>query len=214
MGVQFGTGVFSVQETALYLGLSNRKVNRWINEIWNTRIVTEQKETYSWGEGKFQSLNFLTLIEFYTFYQLRNHNISVNKIITAHKVIQEKLSTPYPFASSKILTDGCKVLFEEDSSIIDAEPGLQTNIQGIILPFCTRIEFGNDLLAKRFWPKGTNVDVVIDPSHQFGQPTVPNTNILARQLYNLYKGGETPEFIASLYGITTKKVTDSISLFN
>lgn len=214
MGAQFGTGVFSIQETALYLGLSNRKVKRWINDIWNTRIELDDKEVYSWGEGKSQSLNFLTLIEFYTFYQLRNHSISVGKILTAHKVIRETLHTPYPFASSKILTDGCKVFFEENHSIIDAEPGLQMNIEGIILPFCTRIEFGSDSLAKRFWPKGTNVDVVIDPSHQFGQPTIPNTNILARQLFNLYKGGESPEFIAALYGITEKHVNDAIFMFN
>ncbi len=214
MSIQFGSGVFSIQETSLFLGLSNPKVKRWLDEIWNTRITSAKNETYSWGDGRYKTLNFLTLIEFYTFYQLRNQNISVKKIIMAHDVIQEKLNTPYPFASSKILTDGCKVLFEEDNSIIDAEPGLQTNIQGVILPFCTRIEFGDDFLAKRFWPRGSNVNVVIDPSHQFGQPTVPNTNILARQLYNLYKGGESPEFIAALYKISKKEVFDSISLFN
>ena len=214
MSVQFGSGVFSIQETSLFLGLSNPKVKRWLDEIWNTRITSTHSNAYSWGDGRYKTLNFLTLIEFYTFYQLRNHNISVNKIIMAHDVIQEKLNTPYPFASSKILTDGCKVLFEENNSIIDAEPGLQTNLQGIILPFCTRIEFGDDFLAKRFWPRGSDVNVVIDPSHQLGQPTVPNTNILARQLYNLYKGGESPEFIAALYKISTQQVLDSISLFN
>jgi uncharacterized protein (DUF433 family) len=212
--LKFGTGIFSVSEASLFLGLPGYKVRRWINEIWNTRIIPTNDETYSWGDGRDRSLSFLTLIEFYVFYQLRNQNISVNKIVLAHKVIQDRLKTSFPFANASILTDGCTVLFRENESIIDAEPGLQTNIQGIILPFCKKIEFGDDSLAKRFWPKGRAVNIIIDPEHQFGQPTIPGTNILARQLYNLHKGGESLKFISSLYHLPTKVVKDAISIFN
>lgn len=211
--LQFGTGVFSIPETSLFLGLPDYKVRRWLNEIWNIQINTSNESVYSWGNGRDRSLNFLTLIEFFTFYQLRSQNISVKKIVMAHKIIQKRLNTPYPFASSSILTDGCKILFKEKDCIIDAEPGLQTNINGIILPFCKKIDFGENYLAKRFWPKGKNIKVVIDPSHQFGQPTVPGTNILSRQLYNLYKGGESIKFIASLYNISSQEVKDSISIY-
>lgn len=211
---QFGTGIFSIPEAALFLGLPNHKVRRWLNEIWNERINDSPSGIYSWGNGRDRSLNFLTLIEFFTFYQLRNQNISVKKIIMAHKIMQDRLITPYPFASSTILTDGCKVLFKEKDIIIDAEPGLQTNIKGIILPFCKKIEFGDDFLAQRFWPKGKGINIVIDPSHQFGQPTIPGTNILARQIFNLYKGGESVNFISQLYQLPRKSITDAIKLYN
>ena len=212
--LQFGSGIFSIPEASLFLGLPGYKVRRWLNEIWNEKINNTGDEIYSWGSGRDRSLNFLTLIEFFTFYQLRNQNISVNKIVLAHKIIKKRLNTPYPFASSIILTDGCKVLFKENDSIIDAEPGLQTNIQGIILPFCRKIDFGEDFLARRFWPKGKDVNVVIDPSHQFGQPTIPGTNILARQIYNLHNGGESIAFIAKLYQLPKKSITDAIKLYN
>ena len=52
--------------------------------------------------------------------------------------------------------------------------------------------------------------VSVNPRIQFGLPVVTGTRTPTRALYSLYKGGETVEFIAILYQITTAQVKAAI----
>jgi uncharacterized protein (DUF433 family) len=52
---------------------------------------------------------------------------------------------------------------------------------------------------------------VVDPHHQFGQPVIENTNLLADTIYSMYKKEEPVKLIARLYEITEKQVADAIN---
>jgi uncharacterized protein (DUF433 family) len=50
--------------------------------------------------------------------------------------------------------------------------------------------------------------------HQFGQPVIEKTNILAETIYDLHKAGESKQLLSRLYNISVKEVNDAVALFN
>ncbi len=210
---KLGAGIYSIPDVAFILKLPVPKVRRWMNEFWNSRMAQHDNK-YSWGEGLEKATNFYTLIEFYVFYLLRESKVSTQKILIAHEDMSSQLNTPYPFASSKLLTDGRSILFTlSDGSIVKADRTRQSAFKEIIEKFCKKIEFSDSNIAERFYPLGRNRSIVVDPHHQFGQPIVSETNILAETIFDLYQAGENTRFISHLYQLKEKEVKDAIALF-
>jgi len=208
-----GNGVFTIPEVASILNLSPKKVGYWLKEYWNNKFGDYTGVQYSWG-GKHQAINFHTLIEFYVYYQLREFGIHSKKIHEAHKILAKVLNASYPFAHSKLLTDGKTIFFSPDiNSIINADQSLQLNLKEVIAPFCQKIEFENDLAIKYF-PLGKEYDIVVDPNHQFGTPTVKNTNVQASTIYKLFRSGDTIDAIAKNYEISSQSIRHAITYFN
>ncbi|WP_247232723.1 DUF433 domain-containing protein [Telluribacter sp. SYSU D00476] len=207
----FGTGIYTTPEVAKILRLPARKVKRWMQEYWENYFTKSTRMYYSEGVGSEQVTNFHTLIEFFVFYQLREKGISPQQIIKAHDVLASRFKTAYPFATLPILTDGRKILFTDKvGEIIDADASLQMYITDVIRPFCQRIEFDENQLARRFFPLGKDHQVVIDPERKFGQPVIEGTTILTETIYNLYRAGESVETIAKLYDLSVDQVQDAL----
>jgi uncharacterized protein (DUF433 family) len=127
----------------------------------------------------------------------------------------EQLKTPYPFASAPVLTDGRSILYSlHDGTTINADKSRQIAFKQIIESFCKKIEFSDSQLAERYWPLGKQNHIVVDPHHQFGQPVIDKTNLLAETIYDLHHAGETKEFLSRLYNISVKEVNDAVALYN
>jgi uncharacterized protein (DUF433 family) len=212
---KLGYGIYTVADVAKVLGMPIEKVRYWLKEYWDLQLSPESGERNSWGERLDKTVNFYTLVEFYVFYQLRLHKVSVKQILKSHRLLREKFSTPYPFASHRIMTDGKAIFFSPDGeSIVNATPGLQYNLKEVIEDFLEKMEFGaEDQIALRLYPGGKNRTIVVDPHHQFGQPVIKGTNILAGTLFALYMGGEKPDFIASIYDLKKEEVEDAIRFY-
>jgi uncharacterized protein (DUF433 family) len=209
-----GIGLYTIPDVANILNLDRSLVRRWLREYWDNKFNPKHDGFASWGKGRDKAIHFFTLIEFYVFYQLRKQGVSAQKIAKSHEIIGQELGTSFPFANSTILTDGKKILYTIDGDlIINADKSRQINFKSIIEHFCHKIDFDKDQLALRYWPLGKEKNIVVDPHHQLGQPTVKNTNILAETLYNLYTSGEKIGFISSLYDVPENDVRASIEFF-
>ena len=212
---KLGNGIYTIPDLAFILRLPQQRVRRWMNDFWDVRLGDKYKGKYSWGQGRDKATNFYTLIEFYVFYQLREAKVGINAILKAHEAMSLQLKTPYPFASSKLLTDGRSILYSlDDGTTIKADKSMQLVFREIIEDFCKKIEFSQTKLAERFYPLGKQSHIVVDPHHQFGQPVIDKTNLLAETIYNLREAGESKAFISRLYNITGKEVDDAVALFN
>lgn len=212
---QLGKGIYTISEVAFILKLPIAKVRRWMNEFWDNKLSKKYNNHYSIGKGRDKATNFYTLIEFYVFFQLRELNVSTNRIFLAHQDMAEQLNSPYPFASSKVLSDGKNILFMmDDGTVINANKTRQIAFKQIIEEFCKKIEFSPSDIAERFYPLGRDKHIIVDPHHQFGQPVVEKTNILAQTLFELYKSGETKRFLSRLYDLNEDEIEDAIALFN
>lgn len=210
-----GIGLYSIPDVARILNLESSFVRRWLNEYWGNKFKTEKKTPSFWGAGRDRAIHFYTLIEFFVFYQLRKQGLSAQSIAKSHEIIADELNTQFPFANSSILTDGRKIFYAIDQeTIINADKTKQITFASIVKEFCQQMDFDKDRLALRYWPLGKEKNIVVDPHHQLGQPTIKNTNILAETLYRMYRAGEKPGFIASLYDVSEADVKASLDFFN
>lgn len=198
-----GEGIFLTKDVSQILALPYSKVRRWMKEYWPNQ---------TFGDTNNQAINFKTLIEFYTFYHLRDKGLSVNNIKKYHQIISDELNTPYPFATI-IRTDGKNVWYERLGNLIKADKKQQFDLKSIIEPFLHKIDFGGTNTAKRFFPLSNSKQIVVDPERQFGQPIINGRSIKAETLYSLFKGGEKKEFIANLYDLTVTQVNHAIQYF-
>jgi uncharacterized protein (DUF433 family) len=212
---KLGQGIYSVPDISFLLRLPKAKVRRWLNDFWDIRFSEKYNQKYSWGEGRDKATNFYTLIEFYIFYQLRESGVGSKTIFAAHEEMARQLNTGYPFASAKLLTDGRSILYSlEDGTTIKADKTRQIALRQVIEDFCKRIEFSDNNLVEKYYPLGRQKHIVVDPHHQFGQPTIEKTNILAETIYKMHTAGESNDFLARLFDIPLNNVEDAISLFD
>lgn len=101
----------------------------------------------------------------------------------------------------------------EDGTTLNADKTRQIALRQIIEAFCKKIEFSGNNLAQKYYPLGKNKPIVVDPHHQFGQPVIEKTNVLAETIYNMHGAGESKAFISRLYDISLNEVRAAIDLF-
>lgn len=209
---QLGTGIYSFPEIAFILRLPKNKVSRYITAMDDSSLGKEFQRKYIAGKGRERVTSFATLIEFYVFYHLRALRISADDILSVHTVFAEKLNTPYPYATSTLLSDPKRVLlaFAEH---INFKPDQRITFEECIQSFHNNIDFTSVGVADCFYPMGRDSDVVVDPHHRFGEPTIQYTNLSAAIIFDDYIGGETCEFLSHLYNVPLKKIEDAIAFF-
>ena len=226
---KIGEGIFLIKDVSKILNLDYDKVRRWIVGYWGSGDL-EKDVDYTFGDKGNKAINFYSLIEFYTFFKLREKGVTANEIRKAHSIMSKELNTPYPFASADSVRVGDKpkkkkttpskkasiakpkklIWYNHLENIITADGKHQPSFK-FIEEFLERIEFDKNNVAKRFFPLDDSRNIVVDPKHQFGQPTIIDTNIKTQTIFNLYKGGETNDNICILYDLSPAQVQDAIS---
>jgi len=203
---QIGQGVFLASDIAKILKLPYSKVNSCMKGFW---------QSYTFGEERNKAINFHSLIEFYIFYQLRSHDISAQSIKKVHTQMSKELNTPYPFAHNKISADKKKrVYYEKFDNLIRVDCKKQMRLAPMLEGFLHKLRYGKDHIAEQYFPLEDSDNVVIDPKHQFGQPTITGTNIKTQTIYSLFTAGEKIETISNLYNIPLRKVEDAVTFHN
>jgi uncharacterized protein (DUF433 family) len=211
-----GYGIYTSTDIAQLLGIPRSKVARYLKNYWDDRLGKELfNDSYSWQSesGKVKAVNFYVLIELYVCFQLQSLGVKPKRILEARKNIAQETNTAYPFATSKVLSDGRKIWYNFKDTIIDADGTRQTNFEKILKEYVKNIDFDKQEEAIKFYPNGRNSSVVVNPHNQFGQPIIEGTNINAEMIYSMYKSGEPLEFITYSYDLTLKAVNDAIQFY-
>jgi len=201
---KIGEGIYSTQDISALLDLPYHKVRQAMSGFW---------KNYTFGQKGDKSVNFLTLIEFYTYYKLREIGIKASVIKKAHGEISKHLNTPYPFARDIIQTDGKGIWYDLLELLINADGTQQINIAPLVKPFLSKIKFNDKKLAERYFPLDGSDKIVVDPKLQFGQPVITGTRIKAEIIHDFYNAGESKELICKLYNLSNEQVEDAISYY-
>ena len=207
-----GQGIFTAADAARILKMPYPKANYWFKYYAKQKLSVATEFIYHFPVRDIIAVNFLTLIEMYVFYILKENGIKTSKIVKAHTIMSNFSRTPYPFAKEDIYINSNKksLLFGREDQLITADEHLQTvMIQGLKL-FIDKVQFNDEGIANKFYPLGKDKTIVVNPEHQFGQPIIEGTNILTETIYNLSVGGDSHGFIANLCDISLKNVEDAI----
>lgn len=210
LGNIIGSGIYTAADASRILKIPYTKAKYWFKHYAKQKFPSASNYTYHFNVKDISAVNFLTLVEMYVFYTLKEKGIGTNKIMEAHTVMASFLNTPYPFAKEDIYVDSKSLLFGRDDQLITADRNLQTVIVQVLKPFIKKISFSDDRLARKFYPLGKRRSIVVNPENQFGQPIIEGTNILVETVYSLSRGGESKQLIAKLYDISIRNVEDAI----
>ena len=212
VSASIGHGIFTAADASRILKIPYPKANYWFKYYAKQKLSLTAEYIYHFPVRDVIAVNFLTLIEMYVFYTLKEKGIKTSKIIKAHTAMSKFLGTPYPFAKEDIYINSNKktLLFGNDDQLITADEHLQSVIVQVLKLFISKVQFDDDRIANKFYPLGKGKTIVVNPENQFGQPIIEGTNILTETIYNLSVGGDSHDFIAKLYDISLKNVEDAI----
>jgi uncharacterized protein (DUF433 family) len=209
---KIGDGIFSAKDIAMILDLDYPKVKRWMLEYWDNNL--KKDFNYTFGEKTNKAINFYSLVEFFTFFKLRDAKVGASTIRKLHEELSDTLNSPYPFAIANDLFVEKKknktFVFVKHLNNLFKVDGKKQLYLDFIESFLQKIEFGDNNMAIQFYPLGKNKSVVVDPKRQFGRPIIIGTNIRTETIYDLHLGGETIANICKLYELTTANVEDAI----
>lgn len=204
-----GEGIYFPVDVAEILKLNPRRVRYLMNTFW---------KEYTFGEDRNKAINFYSLIEFYTYYHLREKGFSSKHIKDFHQKLVRATNTIYPFASIKVVdrkekeTNKSKIWYEYKGELMRDDRAIQPTISSFIKPFLKQVVFDNEQMASKFFPFSHTNNIIVDPHRQFGQPVINGTNIQTKTIYRLSEAGETNSNICKLYDINERQVTDAIRL--
>ena len=206
---RIGNGIYTAKDAALIFKIPYSKANYWFNWYLKKGKFNIDYQ-YHFAIRDKTAVNFLTLIEMYVFYTFKENGVKTKNILEAHNILSKQFQTPYPFAQEDYYISGKNIYVSSKDQIVSADKKLQFVSSEALIPYSKKINFGNDKLAHKFFPLETSKNIVVDPKHQFGQPTISGTNILAATIYDWHLGKEEDNFIAELYNISLESVRDAV----
>jgi uncharacterized protein (DUF433 family) len=136
--------------------------------------------------------------------------VSWQRIRDTAAVAARMFSTRHPFALRQLYADpnGVRCTLREQCG--------SNGFGEIVKPYLEQMEFGEDGVARRWWPMGRHGGVVLDPNLVFGAPTLEGTRIRAELLADSYDA-ELPAFgeraidrVAWTYDLSPRQVKSAL----
>lgn len=197
---------YRILEAARYAHLSPQTVAKWHGKPGGNR-----KPTLS-SKEKGASLSYLQLIEVAVVSSFRKAGVQLKKIGAAREYLSKQLEAEFPFASYRFKTDGKDLWM--DYAQFEASAGDKTLLAASqsgqlawsdIIGRLHEFDYENDgELAIRWHVAGRDENVMIDPTIQFGAPSVEGVATWAFK--GRWEAGEDIDDIAEDFGVSNSDV--------
>jgi uncharacterized protein (DUF433 family) len=210
----FRTGkAYTVSEAAKLAGTTSATVRRWLQgyDQPGHQMDPVFGPARKADAGQPLMVSFIELIEIVVAARFRkgrpaNRPLSLERLRMARAFAETALGVAYPFASLKLLEAGGHVLHEFEAQV--GEPSyLALDLGGQwVLPLLVREEMEHNIdfdsqFAERWFPRGRDAKLVIDPRVAAGRLTVAGYGVTVDTLQARWRHGEPVESLARDYGI-------------
>jgi uncharacterized protein (DUF433 family) len=215
--VLLNTGIYTIPQACRFTAVSSGRIRRWLKgyrsgskkqyaALWSAQLPVLRHKV---------ALGFLDLIEIKFVGAFLDRGVSWPML---HKA-REKAAALYPgishpFCTGQFVTDGSEILAE-----VHQESGqtrlleLATNQQvfaELTQPFFKQFEFDARKIIERWWPLGLDVQLVLDPRRNFGQPIVHPSGIPTAVLAKSFQSNQSVETVADWYELEPHLVRQAV----
>ena len=189
------TGIYTVPDAARLTGVSPWRIRRWLKgyefkvkhgrhrspAVWNSQLDPI---------GHTIALGFLDLLEVRCVDAFISAGVNWKTLRHVHDQAHTLVGHTHPFCTNRFATDGHTIFMEvrqrnDEVALWDLRD-LQRVFDRMIRPFLKNIEFDNERIPRRWWPRGKAHLVALDPHRSFGQPIIFRdgvpTSILVRSV--------------------------------
>lgn len=223
-----GVGIYTRAEAARLLHLTPGRVSSWVRGY-----------RYSWGpkhrrrrgaqppvirtdipviDGTL-AISFLELMELRVVKHFREQGIPLQTVRVAWQHAAQAFQTKHPFADRRVFVDEARIFMALDDQpavpdVLEISSRKQP-FQVIAGPFFARslreAEFDERTqLVRRWWPRGRDVPIVLDPRIAFGAPVIAGTRIRT-DILALYAESRRPQLVARAFGLDFEQVRAAIN---
>lgn len=174
--------------------------------------VFGDRERRSPGASQVLMLSFVELVELAVVarFRKRPRPIKIDRIRDAHTFARNDFGLEYPFASIKLLQWGGHIVhqfpelnpsYPSDAVALDMQgqptlPGMVTFELKHNLVFSER-----DPFAERWYPRGRETPIVVDPAVAAGRPSIDGTGVTIATVMARWKSGEKIRELSRDYDI-------------
>ena len=209
--------MYSFAEAGKLAGVSTNTVRNWL-------LGYSQEEWVSSGEGRVRQeravallfntmpadstmVSFLQLVEIVVAARFRlAERKSFQVVKRAYENAQEVFNLPFPFAHLQLKAIGGHIVHELREGSRASYQALdvleQWSLPGIVDEVLSEQIKYEDELAARWYPRGYDVPIVLDPRITSGAPTIEGCRVTVLTIYKRWKDQQQPiEFIANDFGL-------------
>ncbi|MFH1185422.1 MAG: DUF433 domain-containing protein, partial [Chloroflexota bacterium] len=214
------TPTYTIGDASQLVEVSRGRITRWLMGYEYTYEVGEERR-----EGKQASVvtrtdgpqaSFLDLMDLLFVQRFLDRGFSLQYLRKALDEARELLGTPH-FARSTFFTSGKQLVLQlrsESKYMIALLTGGQGAMSQIIEELDDRIDFEDVTgygFAHRWYPRGKQGLIVVDPQIAFGRPTVAGRGVTADGIYDLYLGeNKRMEPVSTWYRIPPHEVKAAV----
>jgi hypothetical protein len=170
---------FRVQDAARYANVSANTVARW-HEVTGAKRASAKGKAVLSEKGPREALSYLQLIELAVVASMRAAGVKMSDIRAAREYLATQLKSEYPLAQHEFKTDGKALLIDYqalDSDgpaevLVESSKGGQLTWHEALKRRLDEFEYEGKGIAHRWWVRGRNQPIIIDPTIAFGSPSV------------------------------------------
>jgi uncharacterized protein (DUF433 family) len=164
-------------------------------------------------------LSYYELVEAAFVSAFRKAGVKPRAIRAARKYLVRHFGTNHPFSTVDLQTDGVRIFHDLEGEV----PGLEglvkveASMQGqerVIDPISDLLyQFDYDQvleLTVRWFPRGKEVPIVVDPRIRFGDATLFGTGVSTWAIWERHQGGESVDDLADDYEISPALIERAI----
>jgi uncharacterized protein (DUF433 family) len=204
--------LYTISEAANLTHVSHQTVRNW---LYGYKAKHKKVLPILGKQEKAPQVSFLQLAEILIVAGFRKNDITLDRIRSAHDFAQSEWGINYPFASLKLEPLGGHILhrFDEEHpgvSLATLDTKLQQwTLPGLVLDTIHNFDYELELAA-RWYPKGKQVPIVVDPQISAGLPTIKNRRVTIETVRKRFKANYSPPFIASDLKLKVSEVLEAL----
>ena len=191
--------LYAVGRAAKLAQVPANTASRWHKAYRNGNSPLGQRE-------RGQALSYFQLIELRVVRALReSHKIKLYKIAEARDFLAKQLKTQFPFASTRLKTDGANILADlpETKNLVNANAGGQIELDGIIQASLSEFIYDDELVTSWELVRGAS-PIIIDPKLNLGRSSIQG--ITTESIHDLLLAGEKARDVAENFGLSLSEI--------
>ena len=212
-------GIYTVAEASRLTRVSPPRIRRWLKgyefrvkqgrhrspAVWNSQLDPINHS---------MALGFLDLLEIRAVDAFVSAGVSWKDLRQIHEKGRRWLGTAHPFCTNQFATDGHTIFMElrelnHGVSLWDMRD-VQRVFDRIIRPFLKNVEFDMEKVPRRWWPRGKNRQVALDPRRSFGHPIIFEEGISTKVLARSARANHSVDEVARWFQISPASVREAV----
>lgn len=201
--------LYSFAEADRLAGVTRGTSSRWLKgyRYWYTPEELRARPPVTPKPAPKEAVSFVDLIEVVVIGHLREKGFSLRRIRQINEYCQLALRAPRALVTERFRTDGRDVfVMASKGYLLDVLHGAGMQAWDEVLdPFLDTLDY-EDELARRWWPRGKEEPVVVDPDYGFGLPVISGSGVRTEIIAERSRAGDTDEEIAHDFGVSPAQV--------